>query len=202
MKRLLNVMVIVAVMAILGTAMARAVEVAQLTDQEAALNNGANVVVVIRDEDLTTSTTNTAQTLTNMVVAANTLVEFVKMELRLAFEDDATNAFSLTTLAVGDGTDTDLYMSATELNKNGTEVYASLGRGWELTTTNLAVLVAGGSTNTQDLATAITQYGQKLYTSADTVDFTFTPSASYALSVLDKGEVRLFFKLTRPTIQR
>ena len=94
---------------------------------------GANYLVVITHEDLTTSTTNTAQTLTNALpVKAKQSVELVACMLKTAFSDDATNAFNGLTVTVGDGTDADLFLASTELNVYSNEVWLKQGRtGWD-----------------------------------------------------------------------
>jgi hypothetical protein len=99
-----------------------------LTEQEKA-DTGANYMVKITHADLTEASTNTAQTITNVLaVAAKQGVELVAMVLKTPFTDDATNAFASVALTVGDGTDTDLYLDSTELNSYGAEVYLKYGR--------------------------------------------------------------------------
>lgn len=68
-----------------------------------------------------------------------------------------------------------------------------------LTTTEYTLLTNQTFGVTAVLATdavATSQLGKKVYTAADTVDFTFTPSGSvYGLSDLDAGEVWVYFKV-------
>jgi len=190
-----------------------AATVTPLATQERAAH-GATHVVTITHADLTESSTNTTQTLTNLLyIAANQSVELVKMELVTAFQDDATNGFASLALEVGDGTDTDLYLDSTELNVYGTEVYAKHGRIlWGSSETNTVVtgftptVIAINGTNvimslTTNTAIAVlgtaTGTRQKFYTSADYVDFKFSPTLTYALDVLDQGEVRLYFTILK-----
>jgi len=143
----------------------------------------ATDVAIITYEDLTETTTNVAQTISDvMTVAAKQGLELVAAVLVTPFTDTATNAFASVAVTVGDGTDADLYLTSMELNSYGTEVYLQYGRTvWNSGTTNNVTL----------------SYGRKLYTAADTIDFVFTPTTGYALSALDAGEVRFYFRRFR-----
>ena len=133
----------------LGPVLAPAATLTPLSTQERAAHNATHLVV-IDHKDLTETSTNTTQTLTNLLkVAANTGVELVKMELVTAFQDDATNAFNSLALIVGDGTDDDVFLGSTELNVYGTEVYMKRGRTiWSASDTNtfIATATAGSGT--------------------------------------------------------
>lgn len=157
---------------------------------------GATHVVVLDHDDLTTATTNTAQTLTNVLtVAAGEAVQFVVGVLDEDFDSQNiyyTNTTS-TLLEIGDGSDTDLFASSTELASDGTEVDVILPRTAETAITTTTGAIEG--TNYVKTATvATTVYGRKLYTSAGFVAFQFTPNAEEALSWLSKGKIRLYFK--------
>lgn len=263
MKRKLWMMTFVAcVLALSTSAWATAL---RPLDTSAAAWYGATHVVEITDEDLTETSTNTAQTITNLfTVASNSTVELVAMELVEAFSDDATNAFNSVAVTVGDGDDTDLFLQSTEVSLYGTMVWIKPGRVWQgtntvvaavtgvtstagafmfnMTTTTVAfctnltlitttltnmaehtagiadvVVVTNITVLQSDAVTGLTQtksnalktvtaatadvaqsgaaYGPKTYTAHDTVDFIFTPVATYALSALDNGKVRFYFRV-------
>lgn len=201
MRRLIQTMVVVMLFLVLLTGPAMALEWAKLRVQEAALH-GATHVVVITHDDLTEAGTNTAQTITNAFPVLNKVgVGLVKMELRQAFEDSDVAAFNSVTVIVGDGNDTDRYLASTELNENGTEVWAKFGRSvWQSTMT----LTNMGEHGLADVVavTNVAHLGQNVYTAADSVDFIFTPlPVSYALSALDKGEIRFYFRVIDPRYQ-
>jgi hypothetical protein len=155
---------------------------------------GATHVVTVKDETLTTSTTNTAETLT-LSVASNQYVELMFAVVTERFSD-ATNANNTLTVIVGDGTDDDLFLLSTELCVYGTEVLAKPGRSWQegVTVTTTSAQVAG--TNFLKSATIAAQtIGRKVYTVADTVDFKFTPKVNYAVSDFDAGEIKFYLKI-------
>jgi hypothetical protein len=55
------------------------------------------------------------------------------------------------------------------------------------------------TTATSDAAQSGSAYGPKTYTADDTVDFVFTPVATYGLAALDNGKVRFYFRvMNRP----
>lgn len=121
MKRMIGWMVVMVALAWTGCAWAADVYELGL---EARANTRATHLVVLTHADLTETTTNTAQTLTTVLpVLAKQGVELVAAILKTPFTDDATNAFNSVTLKVGDGTDDDLYLTSTELNSYGTEIF-------------------------------------------------------------------------------
>ena len=132
---------------------------------------GATHFVTVKYSDFTETTADTAETLT-FAVGANEAIEWVALELVTAFDTDATNVSSCA-VTVGDGTDADLYITSTELARDGTEVFWKFDAGYGVAATNAV--------------------GRKVYTSSDTVDLTFTPDAAQALSAFTAGEVRLYF---------
>jgi hypothetical protein len=89
---------------------------------------GATHEVTITHADLTETTTNTAETLASFAVVAKQGVKLVAMHLVTPFDTISTNYTTSTLLTVGDGTDADLYLTSTELNTDGTEVYLKFGR--------------------------------------------------------------------------
>jgi len=158
-------MLAAAIVTALWTLPAPAVDVWQLSTQEKAATRATHVIRITH-EDLTTATTNTAQTLTNIAVSAKMGVSAVKLVLEDAFDDGDTNYTGSTSITMGDGGDVDRYITATELNEAGTEVFLKYG-----TTT------------------------ENVYTTADTVDCIFTPGSAESVSALTSGAVRIYFRL-------
>lgn len=145
-------------------------KVQKLSNEEAA-QAGFTHLVTVTHEDLTnTSASGTpTQTLEPITVGAGDLVHGpFALRLITAFKHAADSAQNSTTVQVGDGGDTDRFITSTELNENGTEVLNKAGTG----TLNM-------------------------YTAADTIDLLFTGTASKALSDLDTGELHVFCNLTR-----
>lgn len=110
---------------------------------------GATHIVKIDYSDLTTTTSNTAQTLTTLNVDPRMGVEFKSMMLVKPFQILVnTNYTASLALTVGDGTDLDYYLASTEIDEQGTEVYLEFGR--DRTTafgTNTALTTANCATN-------------------------------------------------------
>lgn len=75
-------------------------------------------------DDLTTTTANTAQTLTTpLVLGIGDIVTRVTMHLTTALKASGDNAFNTTTMSVGDSVGgVATLLAATELNENGTEI--------------------------------------------------------------------------------
>lgn len=200
-------------MALLMAGWATAAEFRPLLEQERA-NLGATHEVTIKYSDLATgTTTNTALTLTNVFdVATNAAVQLVAMQLITAFDTGNTNYTGSLAVEVGDGTDADLYLTSTELASDGTEVWLKYGRSPLAVSTATTYLTntityLGASTNlltntivyASSVATTATDdsYGRKVYTSADTIDFKFTPNAEEAVSANTSGEARFYFKIVQ-----
>jgi hypothetical protein len=201
MKRV--VMMLVAMVAVASWAAPQAVP---LTIDERAYWDATHCVILEHD-DFSTATTNTAQTVALFSVPANTLVRFSALVLETAFKDSADTNHNSTAITIGDGTDADLFLASTELNENGTEVMLAFGRANGGTiavtaqTTTLSYLDATTNAATLAVCTNATAVltasvlGEKLYTAADTVDVTATPNAEDALSSLDTGKARLYFRM-------
>jgi hypothetical protein len=143
-----------------------------LSVQEMAAHDGANVRVRITHEDLTEATANTAQTLEVYEPAAKHLVKLVKMELKTAFEDQSDAAFNTTAITVGDAGSANRYLTSTELNKNGTEIFGSVGTGTAL-----------------------------VYTAAGSLNVVFNAMAAKSLVDIDKGELWLYFHIVDTSIK-
>ena len=159
------VMLLVAAM-VIGVVVVEAgsLQIRPLTEQEKA-ELGANMEVQVLYTNLTTTTTNTAQTLT-MNVQAKYGVKLAAMMLKKAFDTSNTNFTGSLAVKVGDGDDDDKYLTSTELASDGTEVWMKFGE-------------TTGS----------------VYTAADTVDFIFTPNAAEAVGSNTVGEVRFYLRI-------
>jgi len=112
--------------------MGRAATIYPLPEQTKAAT-GADFVMVITVDDLTETTADTVQTNSDFAVLAKQGVELVAMVLKTAFYDTATNGNNSLLMTVGDGTDADLYLTSTELNSYGTEVWLKFGRAHDAT---------------------------------------------------------------------
>jgi hypothetical protein len=124
---------------------------------------------IVTHEDLTLTTADADQTIALLSVAAGDVVEKAAYKLVTAFSDASDAAFNDTKVQVGDGTDTDEYIAATQVNVNGTEVlYAA-------------------NVNTVPFA----------YTAADTVDLLVESMTAKSLSDLDAGEIHIYLAVTK-----
>ena len=197
MKRILSAIAVLAAL-VLAADTGWGASFRPLPEQEQAYI-GATHVATIGYADLTDTNVNTAQTLTNVfAVEAKQGVQLVAMQLITAF-NAGNNATGSVAVIVGDGTDTDLYLTSTELNSNLTEVWLKYGRSVQAATSGVITNVIGATTNLVTVLTALTDdvTGRKLYTASDTIDFTFTPNAVNSLSQNTAGEVRFYFKVIR-----
>jgi hypothetical protein len=132
----------------------------------AALEDGTHEIL-IDHADLTETANATAQTVQIATITGlRQLVEVVRMELIAPFQDTADAANNSTLLEVGDDGDTDRFLTSTQLNVNGTEVYMKAGTGT-----------------------------RHVYSSDDTLDLLFTPPSGKNLAALNRGEVRIIVKL-------
>ena len=176
-----------------------ATEIKPLTVEESIAAGGATHVAIVKYTDFATETnTNTGHTVTQSFVnvGAKMGAEVVKLVLKVPFENSVDSTNAITSLSIGDGTDSDRFLTATELNVNGTEVYVKYGRNlvagtYESVSNTVGTIVYAA---TADVTTGI---GKKLYTTADTIDFFWTHSVAKALSALDKGEVWVYLQLTK-----
>lgn len=179
-----TMMTIIALLAFTGIAQAAEWRATDMMEQA---RTGATRVYVVEHSDLTDTNANTAQTLA-VSVPARTAVQFVMMELETAFDTANTNFTGSVAVIVGDGTDTDLYLTSTELASDGSEVF----KKFPVTSVATAVTTIGATTNTTVTVSAL---GQKVYTGADTIDFTFAPNSDEALVANSVGKVKFFFKV-------
>lgn len=193
---------------ILAPALGLAAVFQPLQQNEAAAWGGATHVAIITHEDLTETTDSTAQTLTNVVqMLTNQIVELVAARVVTPFSDSAnTTNNPTTTVTVGDGTDTDLYLTSMEVNSYTNMVYLKLGRGaWQVQAagtlvTNVTIQTTLDDNGTNYMTNIVLQtqaivHAAKLYTSRDSVDFVFTPTTGYDLEDLTAGEIRFYFRI-------
>ena len=87
--------------------------------------HGYTHIVELTHEDLTEATADTDQTIQAISVKAGQAVTQCGFFLETPFEDASDAALNDTKISVGD-TDTDRFLTATQVNKNGTEVIHSI----------------------------------------------------------------------------
>jgi hypothetical protein len=126
---------------------------------------------IVTHVDLTESTADTDQTIALLSVVAGDVVEKAAFQLVTAFSDASDAAFNDTKVQVGDGSDTDEYVAAKQVNENGTEV------------------LFAANVNTVPFA----------YTAADTVDLLVESMTAKSLSNLDAGEIHIYLAVTKLT---
>jgi hypothetical protein len=124
---------------------------------------------VVTHTDLTESTIDTDQTIALLSVVAGDVVQKAAYKLVTAFSDASDPAFNDTKVQVGDGSDTDEYIAAKQVNENGTEV------------------LFAANVNTVPFA----------YTAADTVDLLVESMTAKSLSNLDAGEIHIYLAVVK-----
>lgn len=144
-----------------------------ITDQIAAVPANGRTrftkTATFTHEDLTETTANTAQSFT-VDLPAKTYIANLSLELVTPFEDVSDNAYNATTLTVGDLNSGTQFLSSTELNKNGTEVYRKE--------------MSGSAKHYPD--------------ATEDLVFAFGSMAAKSLSNIDKGEVRIHLEMYNP----
>lgn len=128
---------------------------------------GFNYRFVIDHPDLTVSADNTAQDITLITLPAFSVVMRAATYLKTPFQLIGTTAYNSNVLQVGDAADPDRYITAQQLNVNGTEVLAKA----QASTTPFA------------------------YETATAVVANFASMASYDLAELNAGEVHIFLEV-------
>jgi hypothetical protein len=136
---------------------------------ESKAATGFSHKAVVTHIDLTEATADTDQTIALLSVVAGDVVEKAAYKLVTPFSDASDAAFNDTKVQVGDGTDTDEYIAATQVNENGTEV------------------LFAANVNTVPYA----------YTAADTVDLLVESMTAKSLSNLDAGEIHIYLAVTK-----
>jgi hypothetical protein len=124
---------------------------------------------IVTHVDLTEAAVDTDQTIALLSVVAGDVVQKAAWQLVTAFSDASDAAFNDTKVQVGDGTASDEYIAAKQVNLNGTEV----------------LFGAGEST--------------VVYTAADTVDLLVESMTAKSLSNLDAGEIHIYLAVTKLT---
>ncbi len=130
-------------------------------------NGGYTHRVVLTYADLTETAANGTQTIALLSLLAGQAVLRCALRVATALADASDAAFNSVLLEVGDGGDTDRYLTSTQLNVNGTEVLYKLHPS---TTPNV-------------------------YVADDTVDALFTPGTGKILTDIDVGELTLLFEV-------
>jgi hypothetical protein len=139
-----------------------------LTTNERAETPGFTHVGVITADDLTSTTVTVAQLIQFCALVAGDQVLRVGWNLRVPFQNTADPAGDqATTASVGDAAAVGTHLAPAVVNVNGTEIIWRAG--------NTAVL----------------------YTAADKLTCNFIPTTGKALSALNRGELHVFFSLSR-----
>lgn len=136
---------------------------------ETKASTGFTHKAIVTHSDLTVTTADADQTLELLSVAAGDVVEKAAIKLVTPFEDLSDTALNDTQVQLGDGGDTDRFVTATQVNDNGTEVYYK------------------SHANTTAFA----------YTSADTVDLLVESMAAKSLVDIDAGELHVYLSVTK-----
>lgn len=216
MKKFIKMVGMVAALVLWMSVPAKAWNWYAMSVPEMAAHGGATHMAEFTAEDFSASTvSNTAKAFTN-AVAAKKAVEVIALLLDTAFTVQTTNYTDSCLLKIGDGSDDDYFLTSTELAGDGSEVWVKFGRPHSYTavstpttvTTNIISSKTAGVTNaasmvtntlvkTVSVATANTasELGRKLYPTAGSVVFTFTPDGSQALSAFKAGKVRVYFRV-------
>jgi hypothetical protein len=124
---------------------------------------------IVTHEDLTEATADTDQTIALLSVAAGDVVEKAAIKLVTPFKDASDAALNDTKVQVGDDSDTDEYIAATQVNENGTEV------------------LFAANVNTVPFA----------YTAANTVDLLVESMTAKSLSNIDTGELHVYLSVAK-----
>jgi hypothetical protein len=138
-----------------------------LTTNERAETPGFTHVGVVTADDLTQTTVTVAQLIQFCALVAGDQVLRVGWNLRLPFQNTAVPGDNATTASVGDTAAVGTHLAPAVVNVNGTEIIWRAG--------NTAVL----------------------YTAADKLTVNFIPTTGSALSALNRGELHVFFSLSR-----
>lgn len=173
-------------------------------DSIEAATYGASHVQEITYEDMAEwIQTNGTHGVTSSIPAGSGLT-FVGMTLPTAFNDSiALGAASAVTnsllLTVGDGSDVDYYMTSTQIAADGTEVFVQFAPIGGVSITPQTLALTGTVQNVAvvtNVATAL--LGDKYFSSAGSVIYTFTGAGGHIPADLEQGAVRLFWRLIRP----
>lgn len=138
-----------------------------ILSSEERLALGATHALTFTHNDLTEATAATGQTIDAMTLPVGTVASLAGIKLVTPFEDTGDSANNSCTIKVGDAGDDDRFLTATELNKNGTEITYAPGTGT-----------------------------RQAYPSAGTLKVAFgAPPSDKSLADLNAGEVHVYVNL-------
>jgi len=169
--------------------------------EEAALYGASHVWTIEYNDFTASTTTNSTAWLTN-TVAANSMVELRAYVLDKAFDDENSSWTNSTVMYVGDGSTTNLFLEATQIASDGTEVFVKYPTPDAYTISVSAQTVAITGTNVMTNATATataSEQGRKLYTTAGSIVAGFTPMSMEAMASQTVGRVQLYFRVIKPS---
>lgn len=121
---------------------------------EERIEKRADLAVSFDHTDLTEVTAATAQVLSPFSILANLQgVECKQLEVKEAFEDTTDAAFNDVQITIGDAGSANRLLTATQVNRNGTEVYLKGGTGTLFVpTADTVVTITAGSMTAKNLA--------------------------------------------------
>lgn len=159
-----------------------ALELQPLDTQGRATYNATHQAILDFGDFSDTTTTNTSLSITQ-AVPAKVGMALVGMVLEKPFDGSgvSTAITQSVSLKIGDGSDDDLYLTATEMASDSSEVfikYAPLG--------SVTIAATG-------VVTAVSSLGVKYYSTAGDIVYTITPAAQHSLSAQTEGRVKLFW---------
>ncbi len=144
-----------------------------LTAEEAALNGGHNWMFIVTADDLTDTVDSEAQAIHLFTFKAGDVCNHMSAVLKVPFEDTTDATTDSTLMIVGDDDDDNAWLTSTQVNRNGTEVYYQ--DSWATATSPL----------------------HAVYTGTKYIILTVTPKSSTKCSELNKGEIHFYATITR-----
>jgi len=143
----------------------------------------ADIVSIFKASDFTNTNRNPTVAVTSSV-PAKTIMSMSALRLKVAFDDpNGTASTNSITISIGDGTDADLFLTATEVAADSTEVWLRLAP--------VGATASGLDTN---VTTQITALGTKYYATAGNVVYTFTGLGGVIPSQLDVGNLEIYWR--------
>jgi hypothetical protein len=127
---------------------------------------------IVTHEDLTETTADTDQTLSLLALEAGDVVTTAAIKLVTPFEDASDADLDDTKVQLGDSSDDDEYVAATQVNENGTVV---------------------------DFVAAAPASVPLAYTAANAVELLVESMAAKSLSNIDTGELHVYLGVTKLT---
>jgi hypothetical protein len=184
-----------------------AIETVRLDSLESAAY-GASYMQIIEYDDLTPfgALTNATVGITSAVPAKVGLT-MAGMILEVAFQDGANSGANATTnsitVAIGDGSDADYFLTATEVAADGTEVFVQFSPvasgAIAITPQTVSVTNNGGSPAVVVMTNATAAFtgsrlGAKYYASAGVVVYTFATAGDTILGNLQTGRLKVYWR--------